>query len=274
MKKTALFLALCLCLLALPGCRKNETASEQYLYATVIKYSGEDDPKTYLEIAGRSRELLTLLEEKAGAFVMNAYNFQDADGEGTPLYKLNGMELPPETDPNGRCISADENYLTLNDIQTADGRSLAGRLVYDDLTQNILVPEHFRDQEQDIISAYRARFYFEKVDAENSYNKDAGLPERLELSEDKLTVNIIYVKDGQDYPVYRPDIVSEDGYITDPIVQVYTGNIHCNYAHSNLSQWTYFYSDKKSPDEAYEAIRPYVEQCGAQNSLQSVKRVD
>lgn len=109
--------------------------------------------------------------------------------------------------------------------------------------------------------------------AENSYNEDAGLHERLGLREEDLSVNIIYVKDGQSYPVYREDIVSENGCITDPIVQVYTGNIYCNYAHSNLSQWAYFYSDCEDPKDAYEVLRPYIEQCGAGESLQSVERL-
>lgn len=272
MKKTALFLALCLCALALFGCRQGEGKAEQYLYATALTYSGEDDPKAYLEIAGRSKELLALLEEKAGAFVMNAYNFQDADGEGTPLYEMNQMDLPIEIDPAGYCISVDKNYLDLHGIKTAEGSPAGDDLIMDDRTQNILVPEKYRDREQDILREYRAAFYFEKVTAENSYNEDAGIDRLLALSEEDLSVNVIYVKDGQRYPVYREDIVSEDGFITDPVAQVYTGNIHCNYAHSDLSQWTYFYSDKGTPEEAYEAIRPYIEQCGAGESLQSVKR--
>lgn len=265
----------CLCVLgAMSGCRKTQSEPGQYLYATVLHNSGEDESTAkYLEIAGRSQELLPLLEEKAGVFVVNAYNFQDLDGEGTPLYTMNGMELPEEIDPNGRCMCVDENYLTLNGIQAADGGPLAGLLVHDDLTQNLLVPEQFRDREADIIKAYRARFYFEKVTAENNYSEDAGLSGRLALSEDDLTINLIYVKDGQRWPVYREDVVSEGGYITDPIVQVYTGNIHCNYAHSILSQWTYFYSGEADPDKAYEALRPYVEQCGAGESLRSVELV-
>lgn len=273
MKKTALFLALCLCALALFGCRNGGGEPGQYLYTTVLKYSGEDDPKAYLEIAGRSKELLALLEEKAGAFVMNAYNFQDADGEGTPLYEMNQTDLPIETDPAGHCISVDRNYLDIHGIKTAEGSPAGDDLIIDDRTQNILVPEKYRDREQDILREYRAAFFFEKVTAENSYNKDAGLPERLGLTQEDLTVNIIYVEDGQRYPVYRKDIVSEGGFITDPVVQVYTGNIHCNYAHSNLSQWTYLYSGREDPGEAYEELRPYIEQCGAEESLQSVKRV-
>lgn len=275
MKKAALLLVFCLFVLgAMSGCRKTPDKSGQYLYTTVLHNSEEDEStERYLEIARRSQELLPLLEENAGVFVVNAYNFQDLDGEGTPLYTMNGMDLPEEIDPNGRCISVDESYLTLNGIQVADGGQLADLLVHDDLIQNLLVPEQFRDREADIIKAYRARFYFEKVTAENNYNEDAGLSKRLELSEDDLTINLIYVKAGQRWPVYREDLVCEDGLITDPVVQVYTGNIHCNYAHSILSQWTYFYSGEADPDKAYEALRPYIEQCGAGESLRSVEPV-
>ena len=274
MKKTALFLALCLCALALFGCRQDEGKPGQYLYATALTYSGEDDPKAYLEIATRSQKLLSLLEEKAGVFVMNAYNFQDVDGEGTPLWEMNRRDLPAEIDPAGHCVCVDRNYLDLHGIKAAGGTPASESLVIDDRTQNILVPEKFKDREQDIIKAYRARFYFEKVTAENSYNEDAGLSERSDLTEEELTVNIIYVEDGQSYPVYREDIVCENGSITDPVVQVYTGNIHCNYAHSNLSQWTYFYYDETDPEKAYEELQPYVEQCGAEESLQSVKQIE
>ena len=43
------------------------------------------------QIAQRSQKLLALLEEKAGAFVMDAYNYQAMDDEGTPLYAMNKM---------------------------------------------------------------------------------------------------------------------------------------------------------------------------------------
>ena len=90
----------------------------------------------------------------------------------------------------------------------------------------------------------------------------------------ELNLNIIYVKDGQQYFTYRSDCAMQTGnWITDPIVQIYTSNIHCNYAHSMLSQWAYFYSDADSEKEAFEEIRPYVEQCGSENSLQKVTSV-
>ena len=63
-----------------------------------------------------------------------------------------------------------------------------------------------------------------KVEAENDYNELAGREERLDIAENQLTVNIIYVKDGQRYFTYRSDCASADGsWITDPLVQIYTG---------------------------------------------------
>ena len=50
MKKTALFLALCL-LVLFAGCTNAKDPEGRYVYTTVLKYSGEDDPKAYLEIA-------------------------------------------------------------------------------------------------------------------------------------------------------------------------------------------------------------------------------
>ncbi|RKJ40573.1 hypothetical protein D7X94_07555 [Acutalibacter sp. 1XD8-33] len=276
MKKTALFFALCL-LVILAGCGGKKGAAEsgeagsQSLYTTVVQYSGEDEStEKYLEIAGRSQKLLPLLEKNLDAFVMDAYNFQDADGEGTLLYTLNGMNYPEEIDPNGCSVRIDPNYLKVNPIESADGRPIEEQLVMDDCTLNLLVPEKFREQEADILEGYRKHFYFEKVEAENSYNQEAGIQERLDLSLEDLSVHIIYVKNGQEYCTFRKDCAADTGNrISDPVAQIYTGNIHCNYAHSLLSQWTYFYWDGNA-SQAFEAMKPYVKQCGASESFRAV----
>lgn len=278
--KTALcVLALMLSLLA--ACaqeldmRSEEPETNQGLYTTVVHYSGEDEStERYLKIARRSQKLFALLEEEAGAFIMNAYNFQDIDGSGTPLYTMNELDYPAEIDPAGRKIQVSRNYFQHNPIQTADGSDLEEQIIYDDLTLNLLVPERYREMEADIEAAYRQSFYFEKVQAENDYNEMAGVDERLELSEEDLRVHIIYVEDDQTYGVFRADCAADSGgWITDPIVELYTGNIHCNYAHSAMTQWVYFPFEGDA-QEAYRSISPYVEQCGAGDSVQKVKPVD
>jgi putative ABC transport system permease protein len=251
------------------------TAQEQcHIYATQVQYTGEDDPAQYLEIAARSAHLLAELEDKAGAFVADFYNYQAMDDAGTPLYTMNGMQFAEEIDPNGHCIRVSRNYFAHNPIETADGSDLTGQLVYDDLTLNLLVPEKYRDMEEDIITAHRDRFYFEKVEAENSYNQEAGISDRMDLAKEDLKINIIYVKDGQDYFSFRSDCAPQtDCTVEDPIVQIYTGNIHCNYAHSFMSQWVYIPSEAESAEEAYQEISDIIFSCGAEERVQKLKAV-
>ena len=268
--------ALLTALLVLAGCAGKEPSEskwEEPLYRTVVYNSGEDESDAaYLEIAQCSQKLLAVLEEKARAFVMDAYNYQTIDDEGTPLYTMNNPKVPIEIAPAGMSVQVSREYFKWNPIETADGSELAEQIVQDDLTLNLLVPEQYRDMEQEILSAWREYFYFEKVEAENDYNELAGREERLDIAENQLTVNMIYVKDGQRYFTYRSDCASADGsWITDPLVQIYTGNIHCNYAHSFLTQWTYIPSEAGSPERAYEEIAPYIWECGAQESLKEVR---
>lgn len=251
----------------------NTKCSEyKHIYQTVVHYTGENESTTkYLEIAERSAELFPLLEDNANAFVMDAYNYQSIDDNGTALYTMNGMDYPQEIDPNGQSIRVSKNYFQYNPIATADGSDLVEQIIYDDLTLNILVPKQYRDMEEQIIAAYREDFYFEKVKATNDYNEMAGIDKVFSIPEESLNVNIIYVKDGQKYYTFRSDCaVLTDNWITDPIVKIYTSNIHCNYAHSFMSQWLYFYSDAENAEDAYQVIEPYVIQCDAENSIQDV----
>ena len=248
------------------------TAQEQcHIYTTQVQYTGEDDPVQYLEIAARSAHLLAELEDKAGAFVADFYNYQAMDDAGTPLYTMNGMQFAEEIDPNGRCIRVSRNYFVHNPIETADGSDLTGQFVYDDLTLNLLVPEKYQDMEEDIVAAHRERFYFEKVEAENSYNQEAGISDRMNIAKEDLKINIIYVKDGQDYSSFRSDCAPQTGcHVEDPVVQIYTGNIHCNYAHSFMSQWVYIPSEAESAEEAYQEISDMIRSCGAEESVQKL----
>lgn len=248
------------------------TAQEQcHIYTTQVQYTGEDDPVQYLEIAARNAHLLAELEDKAGAFVADFYNYQAMDDAGTPLYTMNGMQFAEEIDPNGHCIRVSRNYFAHNPIETADGSNLTEQFVYDDLTLNLLVPEKYQDMEEDIVAAHRERFYFEKVEAENSYNQEAGISDRMNIAKEDLKINIIYVKDGQDYFSFRSDCAPQTGcHVEDPVVQIYTGNIHCNYAHSFMSQWVYIPSEAESAEEAYQEISDMIRSCGAEESVQKL----
>lgn len=266
-------------LLSLAACGEPSSAfgaGYEHFYKTVVQYSGENESTAqYLAIAERSAELFPLLEENVNAFVMDAYNYQAMDDEGTLLYTMNTLDYSPELDPNGQSIRVSKNYFLYNPIETADGSELTDQFLYDDLTLNILVPEQYREFEEQIIEAYRENFYFEKVTAENHYNEMAEIEDTLDIAESDLSIHIIYVKDGQSYFTFRSDCApATDHRITDPIVQIYTSNIHCNYAHSFLTQNVYFHSEQESSEAVYEEIAPYVAQCGAQDSVQAVSALD
>ena len=141
MKKILEWTVLLVALFALAGCAEKEAAEpkwEESLYRTVVYNSGEDESDAkYLEIAQRSQKLLALLEEKAGAFVMDAYNYQAMDDEGTPLYAMNNPEVPIEIAPAGMSVQVSREYFKWNPIETADGSELAKQIVLDDLTLNL-----------------------------------------------------------------------------------------------------------------------------------------
>lgn len=278
--KLMMILLVLMLVLSLTACKghidtqQNATGWEKYknFYSTAVKYSGEDESKKkYLEIAEKSALLFPALEEKANAFVMEAYNYQSIDENGTPLYEQNNLSYPVEIAPNGCSIRVSKNYFKYNPIYTADGSDLVERIVYDDLTLNMLVPEKYKNMEEQIIDAYLENFYFEKVTATNDYNEMAGIDDVLDVSKNDLKINIIYVKDNQKYFTFRNDCaVMTENTVVDPVVQIYTSNIHCNYAHSILTQWCFFYSEKESPDEVYNDILPILKEYKAEN----IQRVD
>ena len=152
MKKILEWAGLLAALLVLTGCAGKEPAEPKWedpLYRAVVYNSGEDESTAkYLEIAQRSQELLALLEEKTGAFVMDAYNYQAMDDDGTPLYTMNNPEFPIEIAPAGMSVQVSPGYFKWNPIKTTDGSELEKQIVQDDLTLNLLVPEQYRDMEQ------------------------------------------------------------------------------------------------------------------------------
>lgn len=258
------------------GVLKEDSKWENYknFYSVGVKYSGENEStKRYLEIAEKSAELFPALEENVGAFVADFYNYQSIDENGTPLYEQNNLNYPIEISPNGYSIRVSKNYFKYNPIQTVDGTQLTEQIIYDDLTLNILVPEKYKNMQQQIIDAYREKFYFEKITAANEYNEMAGIDETIDIAENDLKINIIYVKNNQKYFSFRSDCAElTDNTVQDPIVQIYTSNVHCNYAHSILTQWCYFYSDKSNAEDAYNEILPILKQHNADN-IQKVNNV-
>lgn len=253
----------------------NRWANEdlEKLYFTVLVNKNEDEnTEIYMEKAERSFELFKLLEDNADAFVVDAYNYQtNYERLYAPMYMERNLNYPQEIDPDGQCIRLSKNYFKQNPIETSDGSDLTEKIIYDDLTLNVLVPEKYKDMEEQIIEAHRERFYSEKVDTANNYNKEYGIDERLEIPKKNLKINIIYVKDGQKYFTYRSDCAEQTfNYAEDPVVQIYTSNINCSYIYDMMNFNVYFPCDTHNREEAFAKIQPYVKQCNVENVFKEV----
>ncbi|MDL2232931.1 hypothetical protein LJC63_05030 [Ruminococcaceae bacterium OttesenSCG-928-L11] len=262
------------CQNAFPQVENPNLSKTENIYAMSVKYTAENEGAgSYLEIAQRSDALFRLLEENTDAFVMDAYNYQSIDNEGTMVYTQNTLSLPIEIDAGGYCIRVSKNYFKFNPIVTVSGETIESRMISEDNTLNILVPEKYKTHESDIIAEYLELFYFEKVEVDNIHLEETQQP-LSEITPNDLSVNIIYVKDGQDYFTYRTDLAQNtQNMITDPIVVLYTGNIHVSYAHSLMSQFVYFFSEETTSEAAYACILPYIQQLNAEDSFQKVSLV-
>lgn len=245
------------------------------IYATEVMYTAENDgAAAYMEIATQSNTLFHLLEQHRDGFVMDAYNYQEIDENGTLLYTQNDLSLPVELDPAGHHIRESPNYFKFNPVETVSEDPIENQIIWEDNTLNILVPEKHKLSENEIIAEYLELFYFEKIEVDNIYPEDMGQP-LLKDSMQDLKINIIYVKDGQEYFTFRTDLArTTNNSITDPIVSIYTGNIHSSYIHSFMSQFVYFYTNAATPETAYESISPYIQQANAENSFQKVTSVE
>lgn len=249
----------------------------------------------YLEVyCDESEALFTLLEENCGAFLVDAYNFHAVDDEGTPDYvdtfrrweekygegvaQKPGLALGAQ----GYSIKVSRNYFEYNPIKAVNRKPVADQLVMDEYVLNLLVPEKYREYEEELIKAYQEAFLWDKVmsmlssgshSADEShayYTKDGEL---VWISRADLSVNVIYVKDGQEYFTYRRDrAVNTENRIIDPVVQVYTGNVDPLEIHGMMSNALVFFPDEGgSAGAAYEHIKPFVEQSGLADREVNVK---
>lgn len=200
-------------------------------------------------------------------FIIDSNNFRSMEFWGIE-------EVYPMIHPEYRMLThliIDSNYLKFNPIFSIDGMTAVDKIIYDDNTMNILVPYKMSYMEKDILLFYLDYFYFHKAEIDNMYNHDLGR-ELNEILQKELNINIIYVKDNQYYFTFDPEVrVSTGNIITDPIVVVYTGNVHHSYLHALSVNGLFFYSNNTIPSEYITSIIGRNDILSATNSLYDQK---
>ena len=228
---------------------------EEYTFSTLISDDSQVNRRACYA-------LFEQMEQEQGAFMVNAYNYHAVDDEGTPLYTQRDYDYEPEMGPDGTSIEVSRNYFNYNPIRAAGIKPVEKQLVFDDYVLNLLVPEKYRDREEEIVEAYREDFFWDKAmphiptgahTSEEIMLEDLPDGSTRRFSIEDLSVNVIWVKNGQKYFTYSSDCaVDTDNWVTDPVVKVYTGNINLLYIRTMIAYGHVFF--EASAGEEVEAL--------------------
>ncbi|OAX50895.1 DUF1430 domain-containing protein [Paenibacillus sp. AD87] len=192
------------------------------------------------------------------AFLINSENFRNTgyQKEGEPVYQYTINTTNDELySPYGRRVIINMNYLRVNPIASSDGKDIINKIESEEDVLNILVPEQFKQIENKITSTYREWFYFQKVHVSNIYNEELGYPINDKSIKD-LKINIVYVKNDQEYFTFNSQTGDKENKILDPIAIIYNDSLDT----SNMGAYatTSLFFEDLSQGSAYNNILPSI----------------
>lgn len=231
-----------------------EKTENVYYFGITELYQELDKDRDYND---RALEFYKLLIKNHNGFIMNSANFSHSyngkNSEGiTYFYEYNATGEEAIYSYYGRSVTIDRNYLDINPIELEDdSRNIDELLVHDDKYLNILVPIKYKEYEDKIISSYKQGFYFKKVEVDNLYNEELGLPIN-ETRLDDLNINIIYTKNNQSYFTFNNRTGEYKNNAIDPIAVIYDYEIDTSFIGSMLTSSIFFIDD--SYGHAYDNI--------------------
>lgn len=166
------------------------------LYQTVTTYIGQNQASAHVEDKQNQavKKAYQVLNKQADGFLMDPSNYDEVN-EGVYTYDLNTEGEDVRTNPLGKTITINLNYLSYNPIESEQG-SIREQWIDDENVLNLLVPVSLREKESEIKDNFISHFYFQKVEVENIYREGKGKPLNQMTKED-LDVHIIYVKDHE-----------------------------------------------------------------------------
>jgi len=217
----------------------------QNIHRGFVSYINLNDMAAELDLSRNLKGFFYDMVNEYQAFLIDSNNIINYDTWGTHDIRPESAERGLlHISPMNASITISMSYLEVNPIFDIYGENVINHLSFDPYTMNLLVPEALRVYEEYIIELYYQHFYFRIVGVDNIYNHELGLPLNT-MTMDELTLNIIYVKDGQYYFSFNDRVrVDAGNKILDPIVSVFTGyNIHSIDLLTLFINGFYFYTD-------------------------------
>lgn len=217
------------------------------LYRVEMKYVGQDDDLAIeVELNKKISDLYRKLTKDNNAFFMDDNNINTMEFFGVN-YPLTGLV----TDGFATHITVSPNYFHMNPIVTTKGNTVEKELVFSDYILNILVPEAYSSLHDEICDYFLEYFDYNRYQVYESIYKDVPNETWIPSTNEPLKVNLIYVKNNQQYFTYSADTRKKEGnMIQDPVVVVYTDNFHPNYILNTASRCLYFKYDKNQMKSA------------------------
>jgi len=140
-------------------------------------------------------------------------------------------------------LTVSPNYLRLNPVLSIDDNDVLDLIVEDEYVLNILIPSSLSEQAEKIVSAFTDWFHFQVDEVPNIYNHTLDRP-LIEVDKELLQINVIEVRDGQQYFAFHESTKLQEGnMLQDVVVMVYTRNFHPSFIYSMFTHSFYYYTE-------------------------------
>ena len=153
--------------------------------------------------------------------------------------------------PEMNSVDINNNYLKQNPIYDENGKRIDLSEYENKFVMTILVPEKYKRVEKEVIDSYQKYCDF-----------------RSEFTAQKLSLQLIYVKDNQKYFSMNPLLAADKNFeYVDPIAIVIN---NCSIAPDSASAYMtqgYYYFHIDNPNDPYESMNETIKKLGMENNF-------
>lgn len=218
----------------------------------VTNQINRDDDLVEADYDNKVKGLYRDLSKQKDTFIITANNFSVVNGDpNNPifLYQINANnEHDKIVSPYGRSIVVDANYIKKSNIQLAKAGKIEDILHSDKGNLTILVPEKYKQFEDEIKENYLKDYKFRMIEIENMLRS----PQDGAVDEDSLSlsINIVYAKNNQKYFTFNTNYGSarEKYMIEDPIAIIFEDNLDGVFYGNLFTSGGGFYFYENSPN--------------------------